>query len=888
MAVAKIDPKVIFASEAPAQDTPAVFTNKTVGWGESRKNGGRPTIKQSNALQQETDLKILWLNENSVTPFDATIDYPENAVTIKDGAFKILKSGVWGLFLDKSSVGLNNVDNTSDLNKPVSTAVQTALNLKADKSTTYTKVEVNNALDLLKPPHLSSDVVDGNQTQDQINLYGGKKYDMPVGGYPLNARVLLDNGDIVKSTVGGNTNDPNVDMTGWVNSELEQKFKTAEILTPEMFGAVGDNVTDDTQALIDMFKACTNMPIGSGISANEIGSKLNSNNYKVVRLTKRYRHTKPIHIPPNIRIEQCVSGFFSKNNGTNGLFYDPIDSELDTYAVAPFLYKKDSDGTYSLDTSPYTLPSGGAFDRAEYIQTGQRILIEGLSVITKQGVTLGFRFVGFSGSIANYINVGTNDGSSSRVPKVAILTNACWNTVFTKPTTLSSHQGWVNWGSNGGMTVSNPYINFGYSAQAVSEITPVYNPINHTEKGAIAVVNAGDAEWYQPITEGWYFNYVATHYLRVMHPHIEGARTRNAFYFIGSADSSGGVAADITLKPVLTVDLTNVKSSIIYLKDCDIQSAIYLRGRPLGAAPVVRGENSSACVHIDISRNHYFINAAKWGDLNLIRTISKSWGDTTVYVDPIGGDDEFIGMRESKALKSLKFAKRLCDLIGADTIHIVNDVTYSETVDIPKNVTFTGKAIIGAGNALLRVNGLDTNVRFNNTKLSHASQGVLYLNSLTTGNLVFNCELECTQPYIQAQNTADIDITIQNNNLSPRPIVYGNTSYQQAVGLNIKTTATLANILTTGNAFIKYSNLNTATIAYDPPSLAAGESVTTTVIMPATAVGSVVSAAFSQYNADVKIVEAIVSAANTVLVTFKNTGSTNVDLVSGTLTVKKL
>ena len=34
--------------------------------------------------------------------------------------------------LDKSAVGLGNVDNTSDVNKPISTATQTALNLKAD------------------------------------------------------------------------------------------------------------------------------------------------------------------------------------------------------------------------------------------------------------------------------------------------------------------------------------------------------------------------------------------------------------------------------------------------------------------------------------------------------------------------------------------------------------------------------------------------------------------------------------------------------------------------------------------------------------------------------------------------------------------------------------
>jgi hypothetical protein len=36
--------------------------------------------------------------------------------------------------LDKTAVGLSNVDNTSDLNKPISTATQTALNLKENKS----------------------------------------------------------------------------------------------------------------------------------------------------------------------------------------------------------------------------------------------------------------------------------------------------------------------------------------------------------------------------------------------------------------------------------------------------------------------------------------------------------------------------------------------------------------------------------------------------------------------------------------------------------------------------------------------------------------------------------------------------------------------------------
>ena len=55
----------------------------------------------------------------------------------------------------KSQIGLSNVDNTADLNKPISTATQNALNNKADKATTlsgygitdaYTKTEIDNKI----------------------------------------------------------------------------------------------------------------------------------------------------------------------------------------------------------------------------------------------------------------------------------------------------------------------------------------------------------------------------------------------------------------------------------------------------------------------------------------------------------------------------------------------------------------------------------------------------------------------------------------------------------------------------------------------------------------------------------------------------------------------
>ena len=41
----------------------------------------------------------------------------------------------------KAQVGLGNVDNTSDANKPISTATQAALDLKADAADVYTKAE---------------------------------------------------------------------------------------------------------------------------------------------------------------------------------------------------------------------------------------------------------------------------------------------------------------------------------------------------------------------------------------------------------------------------------------------------------------------------------------------------------------------------------------------------------------------------------------------------------------------------------------------------------------------------------------------------------------------------------------------------------------------------
>lgn len=55
------------------------------------------------------------------------------------------------------------------------------------------------------------------ETQQEVNDYNGAKWRNKADGYALGATVKLADGDVVKSTINGNTKDPNVDMTGWLS-----------------------------------------------------------------------------------------------------------------------------------------------------------------------------------------------------------------------------------------------------------------------------------------------------------------------------------------------------------------------------------------------------------------------------------------------------------------------------------------------------------------------------------------------------------------------------------------------------------------------------------------------------------------------------------------------
>jgi hypothetical protein len=126
--------------------------------------------------------------------------------------------------LDKTSVGLSNVDNTSDANKPVSTATQTALNAKENTITAGTTSQywrgdkswqtlnksavglsnVDNTSDANKPVSTA--------TQTALNA----KQDTLVSGTnikTINGNNILGSGDLAISTLGSLTVSPNVGLT---------------------------------------------------------------------------------------------------------------------------------------------------------------------------------------------------------------------------------------------------------------------------------------------------------------------------------------------------------------------------------------------------------------------------------------------------------------------------------------------------------------------------------------------------------------------------------------------------------------------------------------------------------------------------------------------------
>ena len=116
-----------------------------------------PTFNQSTTGNAGTATKLATARTINGTSFDGSANITINAVdsTARELA---ITAGTTAQYwrgdkswqaLNKSAVGLGNVDNTSDASKPISTAVQTALNAKQDTLVSSTNIKTLNGESLL-------------------------------------------------------------------------------------------------------------------------------------------------------------------------------------------------------------------------------------------------------------------------------------------------------------------------------------------------------------------------------------------------------------------------------------------------------------------------------------------------------------------------------------------------------------------------------------------------------------------------------------------------------------------------------------------------------------------------------------------------------------------
>lgn len=125
--------------------------------------------------------------EQSISDLKTTVD---DHIADKDNPHEVTKV----------HVGLSNVDNTSDVNKPVSTAQQAALDLKADKATTYTKTETDGAIETALEEYVKFTDYAGQDTAGVIKTSSGLGMAISATGYPLAVTATKSEYDSANTT----------------------------------------------------------------------------------------------------------------------------------------------------------------------------------------------------------------------------------------------------------------------------------------------------------------------------------------------------------------------------------------------------------------------------------------------------------------------------------------------------------------------------------------------------------------------------------------------------------------------------------------------------------------------------------------------------------------
>ena len=341
---------------------------------------------------------------------------------------------------DRADIGLGNVDNTSDANKPVSTAQQQALNNKANKSDVYTKTETDG---LLNDKANKSDVYTKAETDTSLNNKANKsdvytksetdnKINEPL--YNLGYYDTISENSDGTYTITRQTGYVDLDKLHWIYDPNNNQFYSEEITSaysesntwiPVICNKYPYNIVDyndlptphirgfyDKRLYVVDETLNQNGELITGIIQYKLATsyteKVEKNHYS------RYNKT---FILENNKSEAERSANLFDDNGTNsiqyiGHFY--TDDSVYNYSISPndnyncFRIRVEQNKTY------YIKRSDGLILRFEDINNN---LIGGLSFVDigYGGFTTpnGCKYVVFSKNIISAINVTMfNEGST--------------------------------------------------------------------------------------------------------------------------------------------------------------------------------------------------------------------------------------------------------------------------------------------------------------------------------------------------------------------------------------------------------------------------------------------------------------------------------------------
>ncbi len=754
----------IFASQAPEQDKPAVFNNYPGGWGvESRPNNGKPTIKGFNYLQQTSDLKDLWILQNGAAlPYDATMEYAEGAVVLKDGELQKKQGSGWVFAANKGY----NLD-----------------------------------------------------------------YFAPGKSYPLHAEIMLTNGDIVKSTVADNVIDPNLDMTGWVKtnnasqildaSGLNQQEINNLSLNPRHFGGIGDGLNHPlseryatlaeaqavypfAEALTDSLDYCALRAFFDFCQANFVENPSVSFN--------AYVHKK-LYLTGAFKTRTYYGNLSLINTQTT----DEIEALIQINVWQFRLYGQlNVSGERYLAVKDRKQLVGVIIGDGGSDGSGGNAFIDTINCI-------GFRDFGLvliNDSIFPAFSYNHNANIGSR-GVYGGAQDTCHSATFSE-------------------RVDNPSLDYDQYTELTVDSLPPNISGKHGFRYPVMLKHAGELYQVRSVNE-------QTNTIRV-YPCLNFKSTDNQIAYIygmglGWVGNNAGCGRFGVVQSILC--------GVGFWGRSQYGASIdYAISEYCGVGFTVSDSFELAISYV--VQNSYFENnqfnfVMQWpnsANRNLVRFLGAHALELSKAADLYNYRVSFQetaagGRRRPAPLHASSF------YINGEDYHTNKFSSYAS--DLTTSADFV---LIDTASATY---GLSINIdKANRFGISR--------------------KLVIVTPHAQ-----ELTLIPPNEWTFSSPVVLEGTD--EHVFLYVAIDAQ------TKTLYTAYAKSKTSKVTYDPPSIATNSSVSTTVTLSGATVGSVVQAAFSQYNTDIEI-SAVVSAANTVTVKFKNTGSAAVDLASGTLTVK--